>query len=272
MKRTAALLLAFAILLTMCACGAGNDGNTFLARITRTDGTTLTVTPELMSREHKTSDSFEVIITGANITDADGNAVGANMLSIGQEAFITYDGHITEGTPPSITASVVKLSGTVLENPTATDTDTKTITFTVNGEPEVVQADRVSLEGFSILVPSQGWMAQAAEDTRTGPVQIGPKDVPDVTMTFQVLTMTDSAAARDTLSKRYPGLVWGSWEDAPQADASAEGTSQTDSACTAVFVVTSGENTAAIACSYPAKAAESYGVRLAQIAATLKIG
>ena len=84
--------------------------------------------------------------------------------------------------------------------------------------------------------------------------------------------MTDSAAARDTLSKRYPGLVWGSWEDAPQADASAEGTSQTDSACTAVFVVTSGENTAAIACSYPAKAAESYGVRLAQIAATLKIG
>jgi hypothetical protein len=270
MKKTAAFLATISILLALCACG-GTSGSTFLGRITAADGETLTVMPEIMSREHKTADTFSVSITGAKITDADGNAVDRSMLSAGQEAFITYDGNIRESYPAQITASAVKLSGAVLENPAAASKD-KTITFNIEGEAETVAADKVALGDFALLVPSQGWTAQSAENTAVGPVVINPKDHSDISLNFRVYPKTDAAGAEKQLEAQYAGLVWSTWQQAAGAKAAYQASLDTNSESLAAFIAEYSGNTAVIVCSYPTDSAEGFGARLTQIAATLEMG
>lgn len=136
MKKLIFMLLAIALLLSLCACDIGKNAPieavSFPATITNIAESRITVTPALDSIEAKSADVIEVTTDGGvTYTDADGNAIYRSDLTIGQVVSITYDGKIQETSPASIAASDIS----VISEPVDTTPAGNTITFDLRGYP-----------------------------------------------------------------------------------------------------------------------------------------
>jgi hypothetical protein len=204
MKKLTAIILAFAMLLSLCACGVGGgSSNQFVARINYTENSGITVTPDVLSSEYKTSDTFAVTIDAdTKILDSDGNAIDQSFLTAGLEVVISFDGIIDSADPPRITAEKIELRNGVVSGTPAPQTE-DTVTFTEDGEAESVKADRVGLKGCYILVPQEDWLSKSAQDTQVGPLIIYPTASENSTLTFRVYVNESASSVRELLTKQH---------------------------------------------------------------------
>lgn len=273
MKKAASIFLALMLIFPLCACektGESRD-KTFAARINLTDANSLTVTPDVTTREYKTSDTIIAGLTGdTKLTDSDGNVIALSFLTKDTEVEITYDGTIEESCPARITAKAVRLRNGVVGG-TAAGEKGPTITFIIEGGRETVAADKVSLGNFSILVPSDGWKSSSAENTEVGPLIINPESSKDVSLTFRVHRNTGIDDVKALFLRQDPGFSWDIWDKAAGASAAFAAAETSSGVYSAAFAAQFGTDTVSILCRCPEDMQEGYGARLAQIAATLTV-
>ena len=272
MKKILSAVLAIAVLLSLCACGGKDSGKavSFLAKVTAVSDNTLTVTPDITSKEHRSSDSIVVSTPeGTAYTDASGAAIERAQLTVGSEIFISYDGVITETYPAGLTAAGIELDGSASAQTTELIPAGDTVTFVTEGVSQAAKANKLGLRGCHILVPAQDWNVQGAQGTKIGPVVISPKDSADVSLTLSIMENTAVTAAEKTLESRY-----GFTASEPVAGDDAQnwqGTSVIKNATRQFWLRQNGADTVALAAVYPSSAAEGYGAKLAAIAQTLTI-
>ena len=270
MKKTAAVMLTLALLLSLCACTKPGDDNSrqFAARIGAAKENSLTVTPDVTSREYKIADTIVVAVTeNTALEDSSGTRIDMSFFTAGTEVMIGYDGTVEESYPAKLTAKYVRLRNGVVSG-TASPVKGDTITFTVEGQSETVDADKVALKNCHILVPSEGWVSRSADDTQVGPILITVKDNSGVALTFRIHVNESAEGVKAMLAKQHPGFSWQGWStNDKSAGFSAAVTA--DGVHTAAFVEQMGADTVSILCRCPQEMEEGYGARLAQIAATL---
>lgn len=273
MKKLTAIILAFAMLLSLCACGVGGgSSNQFVARINYTENSGITVTPDVLSSEYKTSDTFAVTIDAdTKILDSDGNAIDQSFLTAGLEVVISFDGIIDSADPPRITAEKIELRNGVVSGTPAPQTE-DTVTFTEDGEAESVKADRVGLKGCYILVPQEDWLSKSAQDTQVGPLIIYPTASENSTLTFRVYVNESASSVRELLTKQHKDFSWKTWT------ISAENISDAQQAAGvyngeyfAAFTAQIGSDAVSLLCRCPADQQSNWGAKLAQIASTLAV-
>ena len=273
MKKAVLLFLALALSLSLCACGRSDGGNkTFAARIDTAGESSLTVTPDVTSSEAKAADLFAVALTeNTMLADADGNAVDRSFFTAGTQVEITYDGVIRESDPAQITALTMRLrNGVVSATPAPTEQQTS-ITFTVDGQTETVAADKVALDGASILVPADGWTSRSAEDTQVGPLVLSLEENSAVALTFRVHKDTAPDAVKALLAKQYPGIEWTLWDAPAGADSACSAAVISGGVSVQLFVAERGGDTVSILCRCPEITQGGWGAKLARIAATLTL-
>lgn len=271
MKKTTAILLAAAMLLSLCACGSGGSGGQFAAKINYTYSGGITVTPDVLSSEYRKADTFAVTIgDGTKILDSSGTAIDQRFLTADEEVIITYDGNIEDTYPAHITALSVKLrNGVVSSAPSAQPGDT--VTFASSGGTDTEEADRVALKGCYILVPSSGWVSKSAEGTEVGPLIISPRDVSGTALTFRVHVGENTADVQALLSKQHPDFEWTAWEEIKGASDTAQASCVADGEYFAAYTAQTGADTVSILCRCRADVRNDWGAKLAAIAATLTV-
>ena len=210
LKKRLGLLLSLVLIVLISACGAKHTdaGTVFLGRIEAMEGSLLTVTPEITTKEYKKSKTLTVDNAAADIFDSAGNKVGQSSLGLGMEIYITYSEQNMESTEGYICATHIQLKDLVIESAAPTESPRDVLTYSLNGETETIYAKKILLKDCSIKVPMDGWEESVLDDAGYGPVEIYNENHAKVSIMQKNLSLDE---AENYYNERYGNLEWKNW-------------------------------------------------------------